>query len=119
MIQITFDTFCAVKSQTDLKLKARSEYSNVWGEYKNHSNLCIQGTIVACDNTGCRTTKVQQAHSRLAQLYTPAHISHISFQYISLQLIIKCSVVIAMGKGCKRREKGLAAQFFFITAIIL
>ena len=28
--------FYAVKS--DLKLKTRSEFPNVWGEYKNHSN---------------------------------------------------------------------------------
>ena len=44
--QITFDMFCAVKS---LKVKARSEFPNVWGEYKNHSNPYIQGTTVPCD----------------------------------------------------------------------
>ena len=39
--------FCAVKS---LNVKARSEFPNVWGEYKNHSNPYIQGTTVPCDN---------------------------------------------------------------------
>ena len=32
--QITFDMFCAVKALKDLKLKARSEFPNVWAEYK-------------------------------------------------------------------------------------
>ena len=41
--QITFDMFCA------MKLKVRSEFPNVWGEYKNHSNPYIQGTTVPCD----------------------------------------------------------------------
>ena len=27
-----------IKSEINLKLKARSAFSNVWGEYKNHSN---------------------------------------------------------------------------------
>ena len=43
---------CAVKSlkaKFTCKLKARSEFSNVWGEYKNHSNPYIQGTTVPCD----------------------------------------------------------------------
>ena len=38
-----------IKSEIDLKLKARSEFSNVWGEYKDHSNPFIQGTTVPCD----------------------------------------------------------------------
>ena len=38
-----------IKSQIDLKLKAKSEFPNVWGEYKNHSNPYIQGTTVPCD----------------------------------------------------------------------
>ena len=38
-----------IKSEIDMKLKARSEFSNVWGEYKNHSNPYIQGTTVTCD----------------------------------------------------------------------
>ena len=40
-----------IKSQIDLKLKARSEFPNVWGEYKNHSNPYIQGTTVPCDTS--------------------------------------------------------------------
>ena len=36
-------------SQNDLKLKARSEFPNVWGEYKKHSKSYIQGTTVPCD----------------------------------------------------------------------
>ena len=39
-----------IKSEIDLKLKARSEFSNVWGKYKNHGNPYIQGTTVPCDN---------------------------------------------------------------------
>ena len=39
----------SVLSLIDLKLKARSEFPNVWGEYKNHSNPYIQGTTVPCD----------------------------------------------------------------------
>ena len=33
--QLCFDMYCTVKSlsQIDLKLKARSQFSNVWGEY--------------------------------------------------------------------------------------
>ena len=38
-----------IKSQKDLKLKARSKFPNVWGEYKNHSNPYIRGTTVPCD----------------------------------------------------------------------
>ena len=30
-------------------MKVRTEFSNVWGEYKNHSNPYIQGTTVPCD----------------------------------------------------------------------
>ena len=47
-IQLRFYVCCAVKS----KLKIRTEFSNVWGEYKNHSNPYIQGTTVPCDNFG-------------------------------------------------------------------
>ena len=46
-----------VKSQIDLKLKARSEFPNVWGEYKNHSNPYIHGTTLPCDgNTTYNST---------------------------------------------------------------
>ena len=45
----SFHTFSAVKSLKDLKVKVRTEFSNVWGEYKNHSNPYIQGTTVPCD----------------------------------------------------------------------
>ena len=38
-----------IKSEIELKLKARSELPNLWGEYKNHSNPYIQGTTVPCD----------------------------------------------------------------------
>ena len=38
-----------IKSEIHLKLKARSEISNVWREYKNHSNRYIHGTTVPCD----------------------------------------------------------------------
>ena len=41
-----------IKTQIDLKLKARSEFPNVWGEYKNHSNPYIQGATVPCDIQG-------------------------------------------------------------------
>ena len=40
-----------VKSLKVLKLKGRSEFSNVWGEYINHSNPYIRGTTVPCDDT--------------------------------------------------------------------
>ena len=42
------DIFCAPKWEIELKLKARSEYPNVWGEYKYHGNPYIQGTIILC-----------------------------------------------------------------------
>ena len=38
-IQFCFDMFYAVKSsdvELTLKLKTRTEFPNVWGEYKNH-----------------------------------------------------------------------------------
>ena len=35
------------KSQNNLKL--RTDFPNVWGEYKYHSNRYIQGTTVTCD----------------------------------------------------------------------
>ena len=41
--------FVLSNRKIDLKLKARSEFPNVWGEYKNHSNPYIQGTTVPCD----------------------------------------------------------------------
>ena len=43
----SFHTFSAIKSN-NLKVKVRTEFSNVWGEYKNHSNPYIQGTV-PCD----------------------------------------------------------------------
>ena len=33
------------------KLKARTDFPNVWGKYKNHSNPYIQGTTVSCDTS--------------------------------------------------------------------
>ena len=33
-----------------LKLKVRTVFQNVWGEYKYHGNPYIQGTIVPCDS---------------------------------------------------------------------
>ena len=53
---------CAVKSlkvKFDLKLKAKSEFSNVWGEYKNHSNPYIQGTTVPVIIIGSQYTVKQ------------------------------------------------------------
>ena len=41
----SFHTFSALKSE----MKVRTEFSNVWEEYKNHSNPYIQGTTVPCD----------------------------------------------------------------------
>ena len=38
-----------IKSQNNLKLKVRTEFPNVWGEYKYNSNPYIQGTTVPCD----------------------------------------------------------------------
>ena len=38
-----------IKSPNNLKLKVRTEFPNVWGEYKYHSNPYIQGTTVPCD----------------------------------------------------------------------
>ena len=38
-----------IKSQNNLKLKVRTEFPNVWGEYKYHGNPYIQGTTVPCD----------------------------------------------------------------------
>jgi hypothetical protein len=32
-----------------LKLKVRTVFQNVWGEYKYHSNPYIHGTTVPCD----------------------------------------------------------------------
>ena len=46
-----------IKSQIDLKLKARSEFPNVWGE---HSNPYIQGTTVPCDII--YTSQARQIH---------------------------------------------------------
>ena len=47
-----FDMFYAVKSsevKLILKLKTRTEFPNVWGEYKNHSNPYTHSTTVLCD----------------------------------------------------------------------
>ena len=52
--QITFNMICAgkiIKSQIDLKLKARSEFP--MGRIQNHSNPYIQGTTVPCDIHDC------------------------------------------------------------------
>ena len=38
-----------IKSQRNLKLKVRTVFQNVWGEYKYHGNPYIQGTTVPCD----------------------------------------------------------------------
>ena len=39
-----------IRSQIDLKLKTRTEFPNVCGEYKNHNNPYIHSTTVLCDN---------------------------------------------------------------------
>ena len=44
-----------MKSQNNLKLKVRTEFPNVWGEYKYHTNPYIQGTTVPCDSSTCNT----------------------------------------------------------------
>ena len=36
-----------------------TEFSNVWGEYKNHSNPYIQGTTVPCDRIKPRKERVR------------------------------------------------------------
>ena len=46
---ISIHTFSAIKSLNNSKVKVGTEFSNVWGEYKNHSNHYIQGTTVPCD----------------------------------------------------------------------
>ena len=43
-----------------LKLKVRTEFPNVWGEYKYHSNPYIQGTTVPCDIS----VRIHIAHAR-------------------------------------------------------
>ena len=45
----TFSAIKSLKSENNLKVKVRTEFSNVWGEYKNHCNPYIQGTTVPCD----------------------------------------------------------------------
>ena len=44
-IQLSCDMHCAVK----MKLKVRTEFPNVWGEYKYHGNPC---STVPCDVEG-------------------------------------------------------------------
>ena len=67
--QITFDMFCALKS-LKVKLKAISEFPNVWGEYKNHSNPYIQGTTVPCDMSPSDTLPYMQNIVISPQRYT-------------------------------------------------
>ena len=54
----SFHTFSAIK----FKVKVGTEFSNVWGEYKNHSNPYIQGTTVPCDCCQVRTTPHVHVH---------------------------------------------------------
>ena len=44
--EFCFDMFYAI----NLKLEVRTEFPNVWGEYKYHSNPYIHSTTVLCDN---------------------------------------------------------------------
>ena len=47
----SFHTFSPIKSlKVKIKVKKGIEFSNVRGEYKNHSNPYIQGTTVPCDS---------------------------------------------------------------------
>ena len=37
-----------------VKVKVRTVFQNVWGEYKYHGNPYIQGTTVPCDIGGAK-----------------------------------------------------------------
>ena len=41
-----------IRSPIDLKVKAKTEFPNIWEEYKNHSNPLgyIHSTTISCDN---------------------------------------------------------------------
>ena len=57
LLQPSFD-MCVLysKNRNNLKLKVRSEFSNVRGEYTHHGNPYIQGTTVSCDITNEEAT---------------------------------------------------------------
>ena len=50
-----------------MKLKVRTEFPNVWGEYKYHSNPYIQGTTIPCDK--CAKSSESLNESVLGGLY--------------------------------------------------
>ena len=41
-VPLVFHILSAIKLLNDLKVKARSQFPNVWEEYKHHSNPYIQ-----------------------------------------------------------------------------
>ena len=59
-------------------MKVGTEFSNVWGEYKNHSNPYIQGTTVPCDNSTSHSSNLKMCvclatRVYLTELVSPGH----------------------------------------------
>ena len=64
-------------------MKVRTEFSNVWGEYKNHSNPYIQGTTVPCD-ISCLTV-LEINFEEAAYLTTEGSLLNILLQFRGTQ----------------------------------
>ena len=86
-----------------MKLKARTEFSNVWGEYKHQSNPYIQGTTVHRD----RASYIHMLQCDL--IYAADIILHYKSTKISL-------MVLAMLFCCACRQL-LAVDAVHIQAV--
>ena len=68
------DLYCKIiKSEIHLKLKARSEFSNEWGEYKNHSNPYTQGATIPSDICRKFTVLAHLTRSQLTDFVIKLH----------------------------------------------
>ena len=66
-----------IKSQNNLKLKVRTEFPNVWGEYIYHGNPYIPGTTVPCDTSClCKSIEVENKTDGKIAVFVYANYIH-------------------------------------------
>ena len=79
-----------IKSPNNLKLKVRTEFPNVWREYKYHSNPYIQVTTVPCDNGCLRAFGYTAAHEPCLRVQVCSSVSVSASQRV---LSLQCFVI--------------------------
>ena len=83
-------------------MKARSEFPNVWGEYKNHGNPYIQGTTVPVE-CAARGEKYRKPHLLISVDHTQ---------------IITQLVVLIITKMKNKREEVRINVWIFLQLVL-